>query len=141
MKRDSTAYAASKPAYDKNDCSVRALAVALGVSYYAASAVFSAAGRGLTKGTSFETSAKVYEEWLGMVRIKEPEGWAIAEFIRLAPKGAFVLHRRGHAFAVVEGVLHDWADGRTEEKSRIVNVWRVTEESRKKMARMVGLLG
>ena len=74
-----------------------------------------------------------------MVRITEPVGWTILEFIRLAPKGAFVLHRRGHAFAVVEGVLHDWADG-TEEKSRIVDVWRVTEESRKKMARLAGLL-
>lgn len=140
MKRDSTAYAAARPEWDRSDCSVRALAVATGATYEQASAVFSAAGRSVKRGTSQETSQKLYESWLKMERIREPEGWTLDMFLLMFPKGSYVLHRRGHAFAVIDGVLHDWELG-TKERSRITHCWCVTKEAREKMARMAGLVG
>lgn len=106
MKKDTTAYGAVRPKWDTRDCTVRAFAVATGCSYEQASAIFSAAGRQLKKGTSVELSAKVHEEMFKMVRTN----WVmpLAAFLLLNPSGRFILHKKGHAFAVVDGVVHDW---------------------------------
>ena len=128
MKRDSTAFGAVRPAYDKADCSVRALAVATGCTYQQASAIYSAAGRMLKKGTNVETSVRVHEQWLKMRRITDYDGWMLAAFIAANPKGRFVLHKRGHAFSVIDGVLHDWEDT-TKPRTEIRRVWEVTEET------------
>ena len=42
----------------------------------------------------------------------------LAQFIRTHPKGRFILHRRGQAFALIDGVVHDRAVG-TGPRSRI----------------------
>ncbi len=132
MKRDSTAYAETRPTWDGKDCSVRALAVALDAPYEQASAVLSAAGRSLRKGTSVLTTERVHEDWLGMRRVRDVEGWPLAAFCLVHPKGRYVLHKTGHAFAVVDGVLHDW-QGTTKAATRIVRAWEVTEQALAKM--------
>ena len=136
MKKDSTAYGAIRPAYDKSDCSVRALAVATSCTYQQASAVFSAAGRQLKRGTPQDISQKVYAEWLGMRLIPEVAGWPLIGFVMAYPKGRFIAHRKGHAFAIVDGVLHDWEAGSTKPGSRLKKVWEVTETARLKMDRL-----
>ena len=108
MKRDSTAYGAVRPVWDRADCCIRAVAVSTGCTYELASAMFSAAGRKLRTGTSVEMTYHVHEMFLRMKRVKDVCGWPLAAFIAAYPKGRFILHRRGHAFAVVNGVLHDW---------------------------------
>lgn len=138
MKKDSTAYAAVIPTYDKSDCSVRALAVATGCTYQQSSAIFSAAGRKLKKGTFVETSLKVYVEWLGCEELKVRE-WPLAGFIAAYPKGRFILHRKGHAFAVIDGVLHDWAGGKTWQGSLLTHGYEVTEKAILKMERIKGM--
>ncbi len=128
MKRNSTGYSAPRPEYDRRDCSVRALSVAVECSYEQASAVFSAAGRRLKKGTSVDLSRTVHEDWLHMEPIPGMAGCPVLIFMDLYPKGAFVLHRRGHAFAVIDGVLHDWEEG-TKARSEIISAWKVTEKT------------
>ena len=80
MKRDTTAYGADRPAWDKNDCSVRALAVATGVPYAVASVAYSALGRRLGKGTEFTLSARLCIEVLGMVRLTGLKGRILRRF-------------------------------------------------------------
>tara|TARA_R110000868_G_scaffold72639_1_gene211407 strand:- start:51 stop:473 length:423 start_codon:yes stop_codon:yes gene_type:complete len=133
MKRDSTAYGAVRPAYDKNDCSVRAIMIAAGCTYEHASAMFSVAGRRLLKGTPSEVTQCVHEKYLGMERITDVKGWPIAAFLAAHPHGSYVLHRSGHAFAIIEGVLHDWERG-TGPRSMILAAWKATEVTKAKIA-------
>jgi hypothetical protein len=139
MKRDTTAYGAERPAWDKNDCSVRALAVACGVPYAVASMAFSVLGRRLKAGTDLRTTERLHEEILGMERIQAAEGMDLGTFVQYATKGRFVVHKRGHAFAVVDGVLHDW-ETTTKPGTRILRVWRVGPKAREKMAALAKLV-
>jgi len=139
MKKDTTAYGAERPAWDKSDCSVRALAVATGVPYAVASAVFSAQGRKLKAGTPVTLSDNLFVNILGMRRVEMAEGIRLEAFLTVARSGRYIVHKRGHAFAVVEGVVHDW-ESTTRDATLITRVWKVTETARAKMAKMGELL-
>lgn len=137
MRKDSTSYAEVRPVYDTKDCSVRALAVATGCSYEQASAVFSAAGRVMKKGTSVDVSRKVHETWLGMLPTNPID--FVAAFVAANPKGRFILHSKRHAFAVIDGVVHDWEFSRTGPGTRVIRAWEVTEASLVKMEKAKSL--
>lgn len=134
MKRDSTAYGAVRPVWDRSDCSVRALAAATECTYEAASAVFSAAGRSIKKGTPVQISRTVHETWLGMKEV--PTFCFLAAFLVAYPQGRFILHTRTHAFAVIDGIVHDWNDSRVGPRSKLERAWEVGEQARGKMERM-----
>jgi hypothetical protein len=92
----------------------------------------------MKKGTPVDLSHTVYVTWLRMEHIGDVRGWPVAAFIAAYPQGRFIVHRRGHAFAVVDGVLHDWKGG-TKVGSKILDVWRVTEATQEKIERTKGL--
>ena len=140
MKKDTTAYAAPRPFEDKADCSIRALMSATGTSYEIASMTFSAQGRRMKKGTSVDVSIRVHEEVLGMKRITMAEGLRLEAFLKVAKTGRFIVHKHGHAFAVVNGVVHDW-DNTSRANTTLVRVWKVTETAIVKLARMAQILG
>ena len=130
MKKCSAVYSANRPSYDKSDCCVRALMVAGGCGYEQSSAIFSAAGRILKKGTPWDTVDTVYVKWLGMRKVEAD--CELAVFIVLNPRGRFILHRRGHAFALVDGVVHDWNSG-TGPRTMIMGAWEMTELGMEKL--------
>ena len=134
MKKDSTSYGAERPAWDKNDCSIRALATATGCGYAQASMIFTAAGRTLRQGTTTALSQEVYEKWLGMIPLMHVEGMSLGEFARLAHTGNFIVHKFMHAFAVIDGVVHDW-EGTSRDATKVVRAWRVTPATRAKLAK------
>lgn len=140
MRKDSTGYSAARPAWDKQDCSVRALASAAGVSYETASAAFSARGRRLGRGTEVELSRRLYEDVLGMKRVTLAEGMLLGDFADLARTGSFIIHSRTHAFALVEGVVHDWEARTSHPRTKIEAAWKVTDLARGKMRKMEGLM-
>lgn len=140
MKRDVTAYSAPRPAWDRNDCSIRAFSVAAGCSYEFASAAFSVAGRKIKRGTCGIESQRVMEEYFHMEPVTIFPGMCVAEFACLFPEGSFVCHRRRHAFAIIDGVLHDWQTG-TVARSIVVAAWRVTEKTRDKVRKLQEVLG
>jgi len=140
VKKDSTAYSAERVVWDTKDCAVRALAVATGVPYTVASVTFSAQGRRIKRGTDQETSTKLYETVLGMRRVELAEGLRLGAFLEVARTGSFIVHKKGHAFAVVEGVVHDWEGKTTRDNTTIVRCWKVTEVARGKMEKMQELL-
>jgi len=139
MRRDITAYSAVRPAWDKNDCSVRALACATNVRYIVASTIFAAQGRSVKKGTPTELSTKLHEEVLGMRRVDFAEGMRLEDFVRVAITGCFIIHKHRHAFALVNGVIHDW-ETTTKDSTKIVRAWKVTDKALAKMSAMAKMV-
>lgn len=130
IKRDSVSYAA--PVGDKRDCAVRALSIAANMPYGRAHAYYQMAGRKDNKGTPWAATQRLFGE-LGYERLNT-YCWqsstvgsmysTVAQFLRMYPVGRFWLCRHGHAFAVVDGVVHDWVRG-TGARSRVLVAWRV----------------
>src|ERR1035437_5373087 len=84
---------------EKLDCAVRALAVALDIPYYQAHDVFAACGRKRRHG-SYNTI-----DTLGMLGIIGFHARvSLSKFIEDNPVGVFYIIKRGHAFAVKNGV-------------------------------------
>lgn len=130
MRVETTAYSA--PQGDRNDCSVRALSIAANMPYADAHRLFALAGRRDGRRTPVFVTAGIHER-LGYTRIPTVGSthygtqMTVAQFLRAHPRGRYVLHRRSHAFAVVDGVVHDWASG-TGTRSRVQRAWLVSLE-------------
>lgn len=124
IRKDTTSYA--QPVLgEKKDCSVRALSVAGAVPYGLAHSMFARVGRRNCQSTPTWVTAEV----MRMVGATNLDVWrcgwpTLAQFIRAHPEGRYVLHRSRHAFALVDGVVHDWSTG-TGPRSRIVAAWRL----------------
>lgn len=101
---------------ESNDCAVRALSHAFNVPYTYAHAAMAAGGRKQCKGTSIITIHQVVtrehngKRGVAMETIGIGPGKrqvSIATFCKYHPQGSFYCIVRGHAFAVVDGVVHD----------------------------------
>lgn len=112
----------------KNDCTVRALALVLGTQYDDAYDRLKDAGRGC--GERFD-----------MVRWLERQDWAKkicfpavkgqprmnpAEFCRRYPSGTFVCRVAKHVFAVIDGVVMD--DSPVRADRCIYTAWKIDRE-------------
>lgn len=118
------------------DCVVRAFSVAANRPYAEIHTLCATHGRPYGRGTSNATMRAVAKAMgiqeertlLAYVsingRLYRP---TLAAFIKANPTGRFVLTRRGHAFALIDGVVHDWAHG-TGARSRITKAFRIIEE-------------
>lgn len=128
IKRISTSYSA--PTGERNDCSVRALSVAARISYERAYGLYAKVGREPNKGTYTRITMALAERCgFTNVRLHPPHSPfkpTLAQFIRLYPKGSYLVHRSGHAFALVDGVVHDWEYG-TGPRTRIHAAWEVSK--------------
>ncbi len=87
---------------EKRDCAVRALAVAADIPYYQAHDVFKHGGRRRRCG-SYRTRETLAEVGIKGVSCR----MSLASFINMNPKGSFYVIKRGHAFAVKDGVVFD----------------------------------
>ena len=105
MKWTNTDYTAGQG--DKNDCSVRAYMVAACVSYENAYRLFTKHGRGLGKRTRFNTTNAVIRETFPQASYFQPH-ISLKRFVTHHPKGHYILHNKHHAFALCDGVIHDW---------------------------------
>jgi hypothetical protein len=123
LKIEHTAYSAAEG--DRRDCSVRALSIAANLPYEHCSKLFAHHGRKRGHATPTHISDGIHDD-LGMQQVPLlPRGWlTVTRFIAEHPVGRFVVHRRGHAFAIIDGVIHDWSRG-TGPRSRIKKAWRV----------------
>ncbi len=137
MRRATKDYGARPRAFalERNDCSVRALAVASGRGYAAAHAHLAAFSRTSGDGVQLSVMRGAAASWAGETIDLSPlcknagfrTLWpTLAEFIRRHRRGAYVLLRRGHFFALVNGTLHDWPRG-TGARTRIRAAIRMPE--------------
>ena len=88
---------------ETKDCTVRATAHALGTSYSKAHELLKRAGRKDNTGFEF---GKQHEE-LGFEMRPELGCTWLERLLPKIPRGRFVITTRGHAFAVVHGIVYD----------------------------------
>ena len=87
---------------ERRDCAVRALAAAADIPYYQAHEIFKWGGR-RRRCASYRTLLTLTD--IGLRGIFN--SMSLATFLKLNPKGDFFVVKRGHAFAVKDGVIFD----------------------------------
>lgn len=92
---------------EHRDCTVRAFVNLTGAAYAAVHAVFAAHGRKNRRGFRLQTHAHDIARDLGVQLKLVRRSGSVEKLIRLHPTGKILVRTRGHAFAVVDGVIHD----------------------------------
>lgn len=126
---------------EKNDCTVRAISLAAGISYAEAHALLAAEGRKQGHGVHFKSMFIPMLARLGFhaQRVNLHEIIATypgvhsglknvtthhpARFAKVWPKGTFIMFTARHVLAIKDGVNHDWTKGRA---IRCESLWRIT---------------
>jgi hypothetical protein len=135
MKREVTSYAALGANFNENnDCVVRAFSLALNKPYDEVHAICAKHGRKPNRGCLAGVQRDVAKHYgmqgimLDIGNLGKREGIypTLAMFLRRFPKGHFYVARRGHAFTIIDGVVHDWARG-TGHRSRIIRAFQAPE--------------
>lgn len=110
---DSKALRGDAFAYERNDCTVRAFAVAAGVPYSDAHAFVARLGRQDRRGLRFTADkfTTVIESQLAygyvVTRVSLRRGETVARTMLHMQTGRYLVIKTGHAFGVVDGVIHD----------------------------------
>lgn len=97
---------------ERNDCAVRAFSNALNKPYYEIHEQFKRMGRRSRCGTSSNLCFKAMLMY--NVKLMSPVRQIIthAQFVRMNPKGHFIVMSRSHAWAIKDGVVYDaWRPG------------------------------
>lgn len=139
------------PQREKNDCAVRALAAAAGVTYTRAYKALAKAGRkkgrcsymaswiirGSIPGFTFERvlpRALVFREAVGGTATYKQGSLrpTLKQFVKQHPEGTYFCIQRGHAFAVRNSVVID--ANRPGPRTRVQTAWKVAAEPQKVVA-------
>lgn len=135
-------YATKDQSTEKSDCSVKALCITKGISYQEALKYASVNFRrerntganvhkiqeAFNKDNSFKELEKKEIKTYYINQGKNTERqMTVGTFIKRYSSGKYYVIVRGHAFAVIDGVIIDWTDGL---RRPIWNAWRVTEDQR-----------
>lgn len=108
---------------ERRDCTVIALAAVTGLPYPRCHAALKDAGRKDRKGIPFVRVAQRVARHVGHSFAICTRSGTLRRFVRENPQGAFYVTIRGHAFAVLDGVIHDNCKPRLG--SIIKRAWRV----------------
>ena len=97
---------------ERNDCAVRAYATASCIDYARALELFAKHGRKAKHGTFLSvTESVVRTEFPNVFAIGYPDRPSLASWVSKHTEGHYMVFTAGHAFAVVDGVVHDWKPG------------------------------
>lgn len=114
---------AQRDASEKSDCTVVALSIAIGVPYDVAHRMLAEAGRHDRRG--FRLSSWLREQRQSTIcgykvtAAKVP--WlTLAQIRRDFPRGRFIVRKRGHVFAMIDGVILDYNTG---NRTRITDIF------------------
>lgn len=111
---------------EKLDCTVRAVMTAAEIDYPAAHSLLAYAGRKYRhKMNSFKTFMNASP--LGTYRVREMKVAAttLNQFIQDHGQGRYIVRKRGHVFAVIDGVVYDRFS--QAPRVRIKNVWELSK--------------
>lgn len=116
---------------ESGDCTVKALALAAKIPYIEAHTALSLRGRKYRRGCSTAVQVVQAASDLGykmeyIPNLIQPNGsrYTPKTIGRVLAKGRYIVRSQGHAFAVVNGNVLDWTNGR---KHRILEAWKVTK--------------
>jgi len=115
--------------YESNDCTVRATSLAMNKPYTEIHQAFERAGRKPRRGVTIRTMSNalqlITQKNQGMIRaLNEP---TFAQFARENPKGRFIVTKRGHAVALIDGVWHDAHSSQAGSRCRVKFYYQVQE--------------
>lgn len=106
---------------EHNDCVVRALSIATGIKYATMHREMKELGRKDRHRTkSYWTEWA--DDWCESKDEYKRNQMTISEFVQLNPIGKFVIRIRGHALALIDGVIHDTYEQRPG--SWVMSAWR-----------------
>lgn len=114
---------------ERLDCVVRGLAIAANMPYSEAHALFKAAGRRDRCRTRDTILKEIMNGFIktGINGFKVCRagdcGISVKRYITEHSQGRYLLGRRGHVFAVIDGVIHD-LEGDIKPKSRVNRAYR-----------------
>lgn len=116
----------SKRKAQKNDCTVRALAIARSIPYDDAYDILKDAGRKCSRGFDFVgwIADQPWAAKIAFPAVKGQRRMNPAQFCREYPQGTFILRVSKHVFAVVDGVVHDTFENRPDRC--VYCAWRIT---------------
>lgn len=113
---------------ESNDCTVRATAIALDKDYKEVHSYYASKGRKPRRGCVIATvkavCSELAENFSPMQYIHEP---TVSQFIRENPTGHWVVIKRGHAFAIKNGVVYDMHKSCAGAKSRVKFAFKVKD--------------
>ncbi len=117
--------------YESNDCTVRATSLAVNLPYNVAHKIFKLHGRkdrqGVTLATLIAVLIDVTKNNMQIVASHAIRRETLASFIKTHPKGRYVVIKRGHAFAVIDGVAHDAHSSCCGSRSIVKYAYKVGE--------------
>lgn len=115
------------PDYERNDCTVRALAISTGQSYSDCYNVLAQFGRKPNKGTNirkfFKNNKTVFNFWFKKLSFRKQI--TLNKFVKKYPTGTFYVRISRHVFVVKDGVAIDMA--RPRQYCRITDAWEVID--------------
>ncbi len=113
------------PEYERNDCTVRALAISTGKPYEEAYSILQNFGRKPNKGTNirkfFKNNKIVLGYWFKKLSFRKQI--TLNKFIKKYPEGTYYVRITRHVFVVKDGVAIDMVKPRTY--CRITDAWSV----------------
>ena len=92
---------------DRNDCAVRAYSLFTGKPYAESHKMFSSMGRRIGKGTKNTTIMAALKEFPCTEARKQGKRVTLSQIANTIPVGKVYMLKRGHAFTMVNGVVHD----------------------------------
>ena len=112
---------------ERNDCAVKALAIAAEKPYEEVHALFKRLGRKNRRGTPLYTIVRAAREYSPNVLytdIRKPCGgkYTARTIGEALPKGKYILHYNGHVAAMVDGMVEDWTDGRCHRVIAVIKL-------------------
>ncbi len=115
---------------EKNDCVVRAIASAFNIDYLKAHSFvkyrFSRKDRGGTYSTYFKM-LKLRNAFSKSVTQKYHEEWpTVNQFLKKGYQGTYFILVRGHAFTIIDGVIHGNASDASRKRAKIRGCFKIT---------------
>ena len=116
----------------KNDCTVRAVALATQIGYDEAYELLAAAGRKCSKGFAFkpwadQAAINGYRfEWQGVRKQRGRPRLGLALFCQLYPTGTYIVLVKRHVLTVIDGVCHDCFI--SDAQQPVQGFWRVIRD-------------
>lgn len=95
---------------DTNNCTIIALHMAAAIPYKKANKIGLLAGRKPKQGCYLVDLFKAARKEGIRFRKRKVERMTLRKFLTKYPKGRFVVEKRGHAFAVIDGKYYDTVD-------------------------------
>lgn len=106
---------------ETNDCTVRALAAMMNISYEEAHDTMRRHGRKNRGGSFVSATARAYSEY-GLT-LREENNPTFAQWLRANPRAKAIVRVRGHVFTVKNGVVYGNNNDAARKRARVRGVF------------------